>query len=619
MKKKPSNYLKLFTKFLENIRIDSKHETAQDDERGIKLDLWESQQRVLNAIGNGLDQGCHVFYILKSRQLGVSTITVAILIFWAAIHKRINCALVIDNEENSQKFRAMVVKYVESFPEGYFGDIFKIVKNNAKVVEFSNGSAIDFLVAGKSKTTWGESRAYTAALLSEVSKYGRAEGLNSFMETLSETNPIRIYLFESTAHGPNHWKRMWEDAGTDIHVKRRVFVGWWSSRENKIDSKDPRFKIFGAAAPSPLEKEQIEAVKALYDFDVSRNQLAWYRWRQSNKAATKEMLDEQQPWTESEAFVLSGMSFFQVRKVTEDLGRARENAFLAYRYYLGNSFMASKREQITDPNRRGEIELRVWEPPVADGRYAIGMDPAYGRNDNADNTAICVARCFADRWVQVAEFATNSHEPREAAWVMAHLAGEYKNCIVNLEIGGPGDAIMMELNSVRQQLRAEEYQKAMGVDGGSSTFLDTMRWYLYHRPDSMGSGYVYNWQTTFRTKWRLIGGFRDSHVTEQAIINSVPCLNEMYDVTQEGSEIGALGAGLHDDRVFAAALADECWKSWIRPSMMQNGLTYDRVMQPGGPVQARISDLLNTRVMQTLNRPMETEPVDKFLADRGLA
>jgi hypothetical protein len=618
MEKKSRKWLRAFSHFLENLRIDSKHIAAESAEAGIKLDLWDSQQRVLDCLGNGLDDGIHVFYILKSRQLGVSTVTLAILLFWLAIHPRIFGALVIDNEKNSENFRNILVRYMGSFPAGFFGKAFTLVANNSKFLEFSNGSRLDFLVAGKSKTTWGESRAYTVALLSEVSKYGRAEGLNSFLETLSETNPNRLYMFESTAHGPNHWKAMWEDAGIDVYMKRRIFVGWWSSEVNTIATSDPRFKIFGASDPTPAEREKIHAVKEAYDFKVNRNQLAWYRWRESNKATTREMLDESQPWTEDDAFVLSGMSFFQVRKVTEDLERATEANSLWYRYYLGNSFMSSKCEQILDQNRRPEVDLRVWEEPVPGARYAIGFDPAYGRNDNADNNVICVGRCFADKWVQVAEYASNAHTAGQAAWVMAHLAGWYQNCIVNLEIGGPGDQVVMELNSVRQQLRSEEYQKAMNIAPGAVNFLETMRWYLYHRPDSMGAGYVYHWQTTVRTKFRLIGGFRDSHVTEQIRINSVFCLREMYDVTQEGAEVSA-PSGLHDDRVFAAALADECWKSWIRPSMIAQGLTYDRVILSNEGVKSRVSDILNASVIRALNAPEQEPAVNTFLRERGLS
>ena len=611
-------WLKLFSHFLENLRIDSKEAPAESAQEGTKLNLWESQQRALDFIGNGLDDGIHFFVILKSRQLGISTITLAILLFWLAIHPRIFGALVIDNDENSQAFRDILTRYMQSFPPGYFGKAFKTTNNNTKFMQFSNGSRLDFLVAGKSKTTWGESRAYTVALLSEVSKYGKQAGLDSFMETLSYDNPNRLYLFESTAHGPNHWKSMWEDAGADIHVKRRLFIGWWSKSRNSIDKKDPRFKVFGASGPSPLEKEKIAAVKSLYGWTITPEQLAWIRWRGSQKGATEDTLNENQPWTESEAFVLSGMSFFQTRRVADDIQRRSGTAeFLAYRFYLGNNFMSSTVEQITDARRIAEVSLRVWENPIEGARYAIGVDPAYGRNDNADRHAISVGRCFADKIVQVAEYATNDVDTRQVTWVLAFLAGRYKNCIVNLEIGGPGHAVMAELNSLRHELRATDYKAQEGLQG-DETLLDTMRWYLYNRPDSMKAGFVYNWQTDFKSKFWLMNGFRDAYSTDQIIINSIPCLKEMLEVTQEGSEIRAPG-NLHDDRVFAAALMTEAWKRWIQQPMMQEGLTYERLMNPAETPAAKVSEVLNNLAFRFMAREMPEPPINKFLAEKGLA
>lgn len=619
MAKPARKWLKLFTKFLENLRIESKHESAEGEEKGIKLNLWESQQRVLDAIGNGLDDGVHVFYILKSRQLGVSTVTLAILLFWALIHPRINCAMVIDNEENSQKFRAMITKYFESFPQNYFGDRLTITKNNSRTIEFSNGSSIDFLVAGKSKTTWGESRAYTAALLSEVSKYGKPEGLNSFIETLSETNPIRLYLYESTAHGPNHWRDMWKDAGKDVYSKRPVFIGWWSSQVNRFERKDPRFKIFGSSAPSPHEKEKIDAVWNQYNFKVTQEQLAWYRWRQSSEATTQDMLDEQQPWTEEEAFVISAMSFFQVREVSKDIQRVREGVlFMGFRFYLGNSFLSSTIDQLTEQHQIHEVELRVWEGPVDQGRYAIGMDVAYGRSEKNDSTCVSVWRCFANKLVQVAEYTSPRHSAQQAAWVLAYLAGRYRNCMVNLEVNGPGDGVMAEINSLRHQLRAEEYNAFMGTVNIDSSMLDCLRWYIYRRPDSPGPGFIFNFNTTFRTKLPLISDFRDNHITNMLIINSIPCLEEMLHVTQDGREVGAAAAGLHDDRVFAAALANDTWNKHIRPQMMHQNLTYEREMNMGDPVKAQISDILNNAVRRALAAPEPPPPQATFMQDRGL-
>jgi hypothetical protein len=52
-----------------------------------------------------------------------------------------------------------------------------------------------------------------------------------------------------------------------------------------------------------------------------------------------------------------------------------------------------------------DVRLRVWEDPAPTGQYVIGCDPAWGRNDWADRSSISVWRCFADKLIQVAEYA----------------------------------------------------------------------------------------------------------------------------------------------------------------------------------------------------------------------
>jgi hypothetical protein len=58
---------------------------------------------------------------------------------------------------------------------------------------------------------------------------------------------------------------------------------------------------------------------------------------------------------------------------------------------------------------------------------------------------------------------------------------------------------------------------------------------------------------------------------------SVPLLEEMERVVQEGSEIRAEGRA-HDDRVFAAALATHAWITWVRAGMIGENQTYQRVV-----------------------------------------
>ena len=123
---KVQKWLPLFANFIDNLRIVSK-ETASTDERGSKLVLWDSQSRVLNYVGTALTNGVHVFYILKSRQLGITTVTLAILLFWMAIHPRIFGALVVDNDANRDVFRDILTRYMDSFPRQYFGSAFTAI------------------------------------------------------------------------------------------------------------------------------------------------------------------------------------------------------------------------------------------------------------------------------------------------------------------------------------------------------------------------------------------------------------------------------------------------------------------------------------------------------------
>lgn len=965
------NWRPLFNRFAAQARISSKELSSGADARGSKIDMWTSQERFLDMVLDGLSADIHDFTCLKSRQQGITTISLLIDIFWLAMHPGIIGALVVDTETNRDTFREVLRRYVQSFPKGFLGKSFALVKggDNRSFMKFSNGSRLDFLVAGTTnKANWGESRGYSLAHLTEVASYGNPDGLSSFEEGLAETNPDRLFMKESplaldtplatpigwttmgevkegdflfaddgrpckvvgtspimighkcyevkfsngdtiiadedhlwqvrqfryytnqqwsvktlptkflstfrdrirvteplalpdadlpidpyllgawlgdgrtaevrmcagdqdidemrqilesrghtlgpisrcgdrigefvilgqrskftrlgllgnkhipdiylrasepqrrallaglmdtdgsidkkafqcnftstlprlasdvsellvglgikaiasqasvegsirqfprgnisvckastrlvfherpdrqvfqlerkrrthnaernhthrktkflsivsvtevasvpvkcvavdapshlflagrtmipthnTAKGMNHWRDRWQEAGRDSYTRRRLFVGWWAKSLNSIAIHDRRFALYGQTPPNEEEKELIEAVHEQYDWPISVEQLAWYRWRQANQSQTAQSLDQNQPWTAEQAFVLSGYSFFQTRKIQSQfdgiMAMSPPLMYEGFRFWLGNDFFGSTMESITDPARRNEVELRVWEQPVANATYVIGVDPAMGRSDNKDRHAISIWRCFADRLVQVAEYADNHCETRQAAWVLAYIAGAYKNCMINLEItGGYGQTVMTELDNVRNQLRAEVY--AAKVEGlGWGDFLALARWYLYHKPDSPGAGYVYNWNSTFDAKNRMLSAFRDAHSTDVLEIRSVLLLEEMSIVVQDGSEIGAPGKQ-KDDRVFGGALACEAWNRWFRPQMLAEGYLFDMVMRLESGEQTAAESLIARLVQNTLKQIAageEEEPMTperEFLEERGLA
>jgi len=595
---KAARWLPLFQRFIKHLRITSKHISGGVDEGGAKLELWTSQRRVLELVAAGLEKGVHFFVILKGRQQGITTLCLAIDVFWMALHPNIIGCVVLDNDANVQVVRATLRQYVRSMGP-YIGKSFRIIDDNRNFMTFSRpedpaqrGARLDFLVAGKTKTTWGESRAYGHAHLSEVSKYGQASGLASFLEGLSEENPDRLYFVESTAFGNNHFRDFWEKAKQDPYTKMCMFLGWWSNDLNRIKRTDIRFGVFGTADPTPEENDMISAVRQRYDHEITAEQLAWYRWRKSTNSASEGDFDQNQPSTEDEAFVQTGISFFQARRVgqaIDDIDNAPEAtaefggyAYYGYRINPGAEFHGTVMEKIEDARRLKDVTLRVWQPPVDTGVYAIGCDPAYGRTEWGDRTAIQVFRCFADKLIQVAEFADADVETRQATWVLAYLAGCYKNSMINIDLqGGPGKLLMAELDRLRGTVRqdlTEPKNRAAGID--PDTFLTNATWHMYRRVDTPGPGFAWNTMTTQSVKFQMMNMLRDSWTSGEIVIRSKPMLLEMLTMTQDGPDIGASANGREkDDRTFAAGLANMSWTEHIRPGMIARGETYEVEMQ----------------------------------------
>ena len=620
-------WLPVFMGFLKELRIQSKEVQATDD-RGTKLDLWGSQKMFIKNVCDGMDRGIRDFYNLKSRQLGITTVSLAIDLFWCAVHPRMLGVIVSDTETNRDFFRLTIQNYYNSLPSAFTGGDFVKVKDNEGHMIFSNGSRLDFLVAGTRKKAWGEGRGYTLVHATEVAKWGTAEGIASFRETFAQGNENRLFIWESTAFGPNHWKEMYEEAKRDTYTKKAFFIGWWSKELNSISQKDPRFGLYGGL-PDAEERQKIAIVKERYGVSISQEQLAWRRARDADTSTSKADLDQNQPWLEEEAFVQSGHSFFQTRLCAKLLDYICDPQngihYKAYRFELGNQFTNSRMYPITQEELelKGSeiIELRVWEEPVEGATYVIGCDPAYGRNDWKDRNAISVWRCFADKLVQAAEFADERVETHQAAWVLAFLAGVYKNCIINIELTGPGRAVFVELNSKRDEFRSELYRKQV-EDRGWDDFLATARHYLYKRPDSMGSGYAYSTEATWSLKGRICNQFRDAFTTGVLMIKSGPLVEEMMNVVQAGGAIEAPGT-LKDDRVFGAIYALMAYKDWVQASMISNGQTYQAVMESetvGASPVASLTRHIVRNFWKTRSEALENppEPAPDFFESHGL-
>ncbi len=516
----------------------------------------------------GIAGGIHEFVALKGRQMGISTISVAIDLFWLFMHPATQGAIITHNDEGRDNFRHIMTRYLENLPASHK---IGIRTHNRYQLVLSNGSVVNYLVAGTKKGgTLGRGLGLNFIHATECSSWGDQEGLQSLLASLAEKNPERLYIFESTARGRNMFFEMY-DSASEIETRHAFFLGWWLKEDYAYARGSPVFERYWDGQLTETEQERCQKVKDQHGHIITPEQIAWYRL-QEKKAVSLDLLQQEFPWTADEAFIQSGRSFFPNRILMDSHDLARKKKFMAFRYSLGEDFFATNMEQLYE-KQIAFAQLRIWEEPDPEGVYVIGVDPAYGQNEDSDRSCICVLRCYADKVVQVAEFSSTYVQTNQLAWIVMHLGGSYKSAMINMEITGPGMAVWQEVMHLRQLVTSGQLAER-AKDAGVSDMFGSIRWYLYRKWDSptMPMG-VYHWKTNYENKRRILNQVKDSISIRHLELSSVKLVEEMATMVQEGSTIQGDGRA-KDDRVMALALAHSCWTDYTRREMISQGRTF---------------------------------------------
>jgi len=547
--------LQQFYKFCSELKIETKEE-------GLKKmgKLLGTQTYVMEEIQKGLNEDVHFFVILKGRQLGITTISLALDLYWQFTHPGWQGTLVADTEENRDMFRSTLGMYIDGLPKEYK---IPLVAHNRNQMVLKNRSRIFYQIAGN-KSRLGQGKAITYLHGTETASWGNEEGLASLIASLAEKNPERLYMFESTAQGFNMFHDMYKTA-KKARTQRAIFCGWWRNEYYSLGPETKEYKVYWDGKLKPEEKEWVKDIKKLYGVEINSRQMAWWRWKMYEGIKDETLMYQEFPPTEDYAFVMTGTSFFSNSRCTDAAKIAKGKDYECFRYAFGQLFQDT--ECIPSTDRLAT--LRIWQQPVDTAFYVIGADPAYGSSDWADRFCIQVFRVYADGLDQVAEFATSELNTYQFAWVIAHLAGAYKNSTLNLEVNGPGQAVINELRNLKRLASAMEG----GTGRGLMDVLGSMSNYIWRRLDSMGGlsnsiGFV----TTSSSKERMLSYMKDYFERGMMGIFSMDTLEEMKGIVRENGFIGAPGRG-KDDRVIASALATIAWAEQVQPRLIAQRLT----------------------------------------------
>ena len=568
---------KSFYRFCSQLRIESKEQgmiTLGDS-------LLGSQTYVMDEVARGLQDDIHFFVVLKGRQLGITTISLALDLYWHFIHPGMQGTLTTDTEENREQFRSTLAMYMDGLPKQYK---IPLMSHNRNQLVLQNRSRMFYQVAGtRAKGGLGRGKGITFLHGTETSSWGDEEGLASLLASLAETNPLRYYMFESTARGFNMFHDMWTTAKR-ARTQKAIFCGWWRNQLYTADPKSDVYKTYWDGKLSPEEKEWTKDIRKMYNFEINSRQIAWWRWKLHEGLKDDGLMYQEFPPTEDYAFVMTGTSFFSTARCTDAMKQAKREAFVSYRFSMGANFQDTTLIQSTERL----ATLKIWEEPVANAYYVIGADPAYGSSDWADRFCIQVYRCYADGMDQVAEFATSELNTFQFAWVICYLAGAYGNSLLNLEVNGPGQAVINEMRNLRRLASALPASEARHLND----VLGNMQHYLWRRNDSFGISNSIGWVTTHSSKERMLNYLKDYFERGMLRVYSEECIDEMKGIVRDGGTIAATGRS-KDDRVIASALAAAAFAEQLQPRLIANRVTREKKEQQdaeseaGGQIQVQ--------------------------------
>lgn len=552
--------------FCQALKIDSK-------ERGV-ISLGDSllgtQRWVLEKIITGLEEGVHDFVTLKCRQAGISTISLALDLFWLMKHKGMSGMMAVHEDSARDSFRSTLELYYASLPDEWRRGI---KDHNRNQLVLSTGTKLLYRVAGTKKTgkgSLGRSAAISFLHATEMSSWGDPEGFASLRASLAQKNPNRLYHWESTARGfENLFYDQWEEAKTAAS-QRAIFVSWWANEFYRIGQDDPLYRVYFGKSGSwnAQEKAWAREVKQLYGVEIDDEQIAWWRWLAAEQQSDESLRLQEYPWTENQAFQASGSQFFSAVELSRLYTQVNKvPAPEYYRLTFKDNFTDT---QIATSNAKNAT-LKVWKNPEKHAFYVLGADPAYGSSENADAFAISVWRVWADHAEQVCEYVDHQITTSHFAWAIAYLCGAYGPCTFNLEVNGPGAAVLNEL----QNMKKERSIGHLSTRPVLRDVLASTREFMFRRYDSMsGAPSSLHTVTNYQMKERMMNTYRDYVERKMAVPVSRELVSEMTAIQREPGSAPAAPDHRKDDRVIAACLAIIAWNDQLRSKLMGQGLQY---------------------------------------------
>lgn len=556
----------------------------------IVLDVWAEMEEMGVAI---------MMLQLKARQLGMSSLAELAIAHRVLFWKEINALVAAATPDTTRKMSDMIMRAVDLQPfwlippYAYYktGEMLLNVSDHKSTITLQHGAQYTGLARGDTPNI---------AHLSEVSSFNNPhEDVDSALMQAMHEEPSTFLVLESTAMQLEDW---W-------HKKWRHYTEAWPKREGRLC---PLFlpwfigdQVWPAAnwlrghppptdwdIPDEIERHARQArsvvtndpriskyLGADWQMPVSQK---WFYYCEIKEARATKSLGlklREMPTTAMEAFQTANTAVFDAEIIME-LDSLRIDPIGCYGLECSSFPLAlwpEKRDKLPGakpisvkaewatpklafdlvplkldgfPSCPWENRIFMWEAPQSGYEYYLGVDVAYGLDQDRCTIQILKKGDINRPAIQVAEYASGLMDPVNLAYVVAVLATLYTTGAgeprVIIECRGPGDQTQVEMQ----------------------------RW---------GWGYFHIWEAYDRRKRHqsnVLGWYTNSSSRDRLVVKTnkaikdldiaiySPWLIDELRTLSKGEFQASLRAdeGAHDDRYMALGMAfysAHCWEAMM--------------------------------------------------------
>lgn len=400
--------------------------------------------------------------LLKSRQLGCTTLLLAFWVWLMLTHDHFHVMLIIDKDKHNLTKREMVVSWLE-----YIGSKFEcfpsIRKREEKILFFSNGSKFFFESAESPNP--GTSEMIHVLHESEKPKWpnGRAAQVEESVTPGLPTGPMTIHVDESTAQGIDDFFIKWDrtvrgkGSGGGLQVLP-IFLPWMVSREYTIPAPDDFTFLndddeLGDTIYAEDTGEETLLTEQTYAelYGLTIDQVYWRRQKiKDTFKGVRQSFDQEYPTTPSHAWRHVRSGFFSTT-----LLRTIGAKYLKKPVFVGNIedlrgytdvhtvclVSLLKPRLVSDPHGA----LWIYEHPQLHLEYFLGMDVSEGKmatNEHGEQEPDSTVFHVEDQDGFTVAVWKTTLKPEEA-WLPLCLLGLYFNAAwINGERNGPGLVVL---------------------------------------------------------------------------------------------------------------------------------------------------------------------------------